>query len=430
MFCAQCGQRVTAAMNYCPQCGTPVVVLPAFAPGPDSWRATAVADPPAKSLIARVKAILLSPSTEWTAVAAEASSPRAIYLRYVAPLSAIGVLAGLIGRAVMGLTAGPLGETGVALPAGIGSALVSYLLTFVSVFVVARLIDLLAPRFGGERNALRALKLTAYSYTPVWIAGILRLVPALDMLAVLTGLYGLYLLYVGFPVLMRCPVDKSAPYAIVPALCAITLALAGILAGNAADSGERASDGSSMAHVGEPERGSASTDPATDAELAASLNAVGTIDADGADVEPIDFRKLKELLPETLAGMKRTDASAQSGEAMGIKGSSATARYTDGAGASLNVDISDMASLSGLAGLASRLAPSMQKETDAGYERTSKLNGQIVHERYDRRTKNGEISIILAERFNVAVRGNGVDAPTLRTAISQIDMAGLVALAK
>jgi hypothetical protein len=115
---------------------------------------------------------------------------------------------------------------------------------------------------------------------------------------------------------------------------------------------------------------------------------------------------------------------------MGIKGSSATARYTDGAGASLNVDISDMASLSGLAGLASRLAPSMQKETDAGYERTSKLNGQIVHERYDRRTKNGEISIILAERFNVAVRGNGVDAPTLRTAISQIDMAGLVALAK
>ena len=136
------------------------------------------------------------------------------------------------------------------------------------------------------------------------------------------------------------------------------------------------------------------------------------------------------MLPETLAGMKRVDVTGQSGEAMGIKGSSATARYTDGAGASLNVDISDMGSLAGLAGLASRFDPSMEKQTETGYERTSKVNGQIVHERYDLRAKNGEISIILAERFNVAVRGNGVEPATLQGAIKQIDMAGLVALAK
>ncbi len=58
------------------------------------------------------------------------------------------------------------------------------------------------------------------------------------------------------------------------------------------------------------------------------------------------------------------------------------------------------------------------------------MNGQIVHERYDRRAKNGEISIILAERFNVAVRGNGVDAAALQGAIKQIDLAAIVALAK
>jgi hypothetical protein len=72
----------------------------------------------------------------------------------------------------------------------------------------------------------------------------------------------------------------------------------------------------------------------------------------------------------------------------------------------------------------------MEKETETSYERTSKVNGQIVHERYDRRGKSGEISIILAERFNVAVRGNGVEPATLQCAIKQIDMAGLVALAK
>ena len=171
-------------------------------------------------------------------------------------------------------------------------------------------------------------------------------------------------------------------------------------------------------------------DPKASADLTAALNAVGAIVSGGKDVQPVDFRKLREMLPETLAGMKRVDVTGQSGEAMGIRGSSATARYTDAAGASLNVDISDMGSLSGLAGLASRFDPSMDKETETGYERTSKVNGQIVHERYDRRAKSGEISIILAERFNVAVRGNGVDAATLQAAIKQIDMAGLVALAK
>ncbi|HKW80004.1 MAG TPA: hypothetical protein VJQ49_03245, partial [Casimicrobiaceae bacterium] len=74
--------------------------------------------------------------------------------------------------------------------------------------------------------------------------------------------------------------------------------------------------------------------------------------------------------------------------------------------------------------------PKMEKETDTGYERTSKVNGQIVHERYDRRARSGEINVILGERFNVAVRGNGVDAATLQAAIKEIDLPGIVALAK
>ena len=69
-------------------------------------------------------------------------------------------------------------------------------------------------------------------------------------------------------------------------------------------------------------------DPKASADLTAALNAVGAIVSGGKDVQPVDFRKLREMLPETLAGMKRVDATGQSGEAMGIKGSSATARPT------------------------------------------------------------------------------------------------------
>ncbi|MEP6996365.1 MAG: Yip1 family protein [Betaproteobacteria bacterium] len=386
---------------------------------------------PAVGLVARVRGILLSPSAEWPVIAAEPSSASTIYLRFVVPLAAIGVIAWFIGRTTIGVDVPLLGQVRTDAVAGIGAAVLGYLLSLVSVFVVAWLVNLLAPRFGGQRNSLRALKVTAYSFTPAWVAGVLYLLPALDVLALVAGLYGLYLLYVGLPVLMRCPDDKAPGYTIAPALCAIVLAFVGIFAAKADTDKTRISEGSSKLQQRSQQAGSgAFTLPATDADMTAALSAVGTIVSAGKDIQAVDFRKLRDMLPETLAGMKRTDATAQSGEAMGIKGSSATARYTDGAGASMNVDIADMGSLSGLAGLASRFDPSMEKETETGYERTSKISGQIVHERYDRRAKSGEISIILAERFNVAVRGNGVDAAALQSAIKQIDLAGIVALAK
>ena len=453
MFCAQCGQLVAEGMRFCPQCGAPIVVPApvAAAPNPVDGEALRGDGDAAHRLVARIKAILLSPSTEWPAIAAEPSSSAAIYGRYVASLAALGVVAGFIGRTVIGYDAPLLGHMRAGIAAGAGAALLGYLLSFVSVFVMAWLVDVLAPSFGGQRDSLRALKLTAYSYTPAWIAGVLQLVPALGMLALLAGCYGLYLLYVGLPVLMRCPKEKSLGYTVVLILCAIVVsvvitvlsncAAAGVgLAGLGATGGFDTSDKtrvsealSELQKIGEDAQKTAPP-PASatkaSADLTTALNAVGTIVSDGKDVQPVDFRKLKDMLPETLAGMKRVEATGQSGEAMDIKGSSATARYTDGAGASLNVDISDMGTLAGLAGLAARLDPAMEKETDTGYERTSKVNGQIVHERYDRRAKNGEISIILAERFNVAVRGNGVDAAALQGAIKQIDLAAIVALAK
>ena len=480
MFCAQCGQLVAEGMKFCPHCGAPVAALSPSAVAPESEETPAspaaapnpeAGDAGAGGLVARVKTILLAPSATWRAIAAEPSTAGAIYGRYVAPLAAIGVVAAFIGHTVIGYDVPLLGHMRTGIVAGLGAAVLGYLMSFVSVFVIAWLVDLLAPTFDGQRDPMRALKLTAYSYTPAWVAGILQLVPALGVLALLAGLYGLYLLYLGLPVLMRCPKEKSVGYTIVLVLCTIVVSvvigvlstcaatglglaaigatgrlgtpagtsdaggvIAGIFGGKSDADKARVSEAlSQLQKIGEDAQKAntrGAPDPKASADLTAALNAVGAIVSGGKDVQPVDFRKLKEMLPETLAGMKRVDTTGQSGEAMGIKGSSATARYTDGGGASLNVDISDMGSLAGLAGLASRFDPSMEKETATGYERTSKVNGQIVHESYDRRAKSGEISISLGERFNVAVRGNGVEPATLQDAIKQIDMAGLVALAK
>jgi hypothetical protein len=424
----------------------------------------------ASGLIARVKNILISPSTEWPVIAAESSSASGIYLGYVAPLVAIGVIATFLGHSMIGLPL--LGRVGVG--AGLAHAISSFALSFLGVLLIAWIVDLLAPTFGGQRDSLAALKVTAYSFTPGWVAGVLNLIPMLGILAIFAALYGLYLLYVGLPVLMRCPRDKSVGYTVVTVLCAIvtggviamltTCAVAGLgLLGIGAISGlsahgDRAASGDAAAVLSNLFGGKSDADKARvnealvtlekigeqadraeksriagstgQLDVEAALGAVGQIMSGGKDVQPVDFHKLRDMLPESLPGMPRREASGQSGEAMGFKGSSATGRYSDAAGASITIEIADMASLSGLAGLAGRFDPSMEKETDTGYERTRQVDGQLLHERYDRRARSGEVAMILGDRFAVTVHGSGVDATALTGALRQVDLTRLASAAR
>jgi hypothetical protein len=227
MFCAQCGKPALDDAISCSHCGA---LLPSLGWAPKtaaSASGSAPADEPASGRLVfdvraggrlrRVREILLAPATEWPVVAAEPSPARSIYLGYVAPLVAIGVVAAFLGHSFVGLPL--IGRIGVG--AALAHAVFSYALAFVGVYVIALIVDLLAPSFGGKRDPLAALKVTAYSFTPAWVAGIFNLIPILGVLTIVGALYGLYLLYLGLPVLMRCPAERAVGYTIVTVLCAI-----------------------------------------------------------------------------------------------------------------------------------------------------------------------------------------------------------------
>ena len=165
-------------------------------------------------LIERVKAILLIPEAEWLVIAREPDDTAALLTRYVAVLALIPALAGFFGVSLFG------GNRSVL--AGLIGAAVSYLLTFAAVFIVAHIVDAVAPTFGVQKNFPNALKLTVYSYTPAWLAGIFLLLPALSSLT-LVGLYGGYLLWLGLPPLMQAPRGKALPYAGAVVLCAFII---------------------------------------------------------------------------------------------------------------------------------------------------------------------------------------------------------------
>jgi Yip1 domain len=157
-----------------------------------------------KWLLRRLKGILLTPHTEWLAVAQEKGDTSALFIRYVAILAVIPALARFIGAALVGRYA-PVGSS-------LSGALVIYLSSFAIVYGLALIIDMLAPMFGAQKDFAAALKLAVYAATPVWIAGIFLLVPGLSFLVIL-GLHGVCLLWTGLPILMPVPPEKALPYA-------------------------------------------------------------------------------------------------------------------------------------------------------------------------------------------------------------------------
>jgi hypothetical protein len=176
----------------------------------------------AMNLVDRVKRILLSPKTEWEVIDAEAATPSELYTRYIMPLAAIGPIAQLIGFSVFGISVPFVGTYRVPIGSAITQAVVSYLLMLAGTYLLALIIDALAPTFNGQRSQIQALKLAAYSLTASWVAGIFGLFPPLAILGVL-GLYSLYLLYLGLPVLMKAPREKAMAYTAVVILAAIVL---------------------------------------------------------------------------------------------------------------------------------------------------------------------------------------------------------------
>ena len=174
-------------------------------------------------LVGRVKNILLQPKSEWPVIEAEQTSTQELYTSYIMPLAAIGPAAMLIGMSLIGVQVPFMGTMRFSLSSLLTQTLVTYALGLAAVYVLALIINALAPTFGGTGNQMQALKVAAYGATASWVGGIFHLLPALGFLAFLAGLYTLYLLYLGLPVLMKSPPDRSLGYTVSVVIAAIVL---------------------------------------------------------------------------------------------------------------------------------------------------------------------------------------------------------------
>lgn len=409
------------------------------------------------SIVDRIKNICLTPNTEWPVIAQETTPAGSLISGYVAPLAAVGAIAGFIGGSIIGRTLPFLGTYRVPMVGGLILACFTVVMAIVSVFILSLIINALAPTFGGQPDSAQALKVAAYSYTPAWVAGVLQVFPLLGILAIFGALYGLYLLYLGLPRLMKCPEDKAIGYTAVVVVCAVILTVvvtatgglivgAGLLGSGALTTAarERSTAGEVQFDKDSPmgklqalgkklEESNKKMDAAQksgdqNAQVAAAFESLGTVFGGGKRVDPIAIDQLKPFVPDTFAGLPKTRSSAEKNGIAGLMVSKAEATYSDGAGKSVTLDISDTGGVSGLVSLASWAAVQEEKEDDNGSERTRKVNGRIVHERISKTGGTNEFGIVLGDRFMVSAKSSDVNFDQLKTAVSALDLAKLEAL--
>lgn len=397
------------------------------------------------NLIERVKNISFNPSKEWEVIAPETTTTGELYKNYIIPLAAIGPVAALVGMTAFGARVPFLGWSyRTPLAQLLPMQITSYVIALLSVFLLSLVINALAPSFGGHKSNVQALKLAAYAYTPSWIAGVLLLLPSFGMLALLAGFYGLYLFYLGATPLLNVPRDKAVGFTAVTVICAFVLAIIGSvltasLVGtgmSAMMTGDRATPESGAPMAGMEKFAKQMAAVQKTAEAAAktvSETAPKTPDPATSDepapVEAVHQDKLRALLPETVLGFSRDSIQASKGGFGAFMVSTAEATYREKAGnRSVDIAISDMAAqpLIGLAGLWG----AMEQETDnsESYSKTGKINGRPTRLTMQKDGSSSEYSVVVADRFLVAIHGHAVGLDALKTVAAALPDAKLEAM--
>jgi hypothetical protein len=373
----------------------------------------------ASGIVARAKAILLKPNEEWPVIAAEPDDTAGLFTGYAVPLAAIGPVCAflhgqLFGYGMFGISWRP------SLISGLAGMVSSYVVALVGLFVMAMIVDWLAPKFEGSPNRAAALKLVVYGATAGFLAGFAQLLPGLGILGVL-GLYSFYLFYTGAAPLMKVPQEKAVAFTAVSFLCAVVLALVvsavtrpvmGLFGGGApalSDSGE------------------------VSGKL--SVPGVGSIDVDkmkqaseqmeqASKKPPIAAAELQALLPASIGSYQRTAVESTGVNGMG---SSADGTYTSGDN-SFHLKVSDIAALGALAGVTSALGVEQSRQDADSYEKTGTVDGHMQTESWNTSSHSGKFGRMFGNRVMVEAEGSAASIDELKAAVASLDAGKLASL--
>lgn len=368
-----------------------------------------LARPTAAGYTARIRGLLLAPTAEWTAIAAERPTQRQLFLRWALPLTLVFFLAPQLGAIAF-----PTQIDGRPVAPSLARALYTTLVgtAFMAggVWALAWIVDYFAQGFGGKRDPAQAMKLAVYSGTGLWLSGLIGLAPPLLLLGAV-GIVSIYTLYRGLPVLMGAPQDKALPYTASVVGAAATIAVVLMALSNC------------MAMF---------ADAPPPAKAPREIGASAPAKAIAIDpAAPIDADKLRRLAPDAMpGGWVRTALTRNAGGALGFTGPTVEATFENGARRIVlrAIDLGQGGAAAPSAAL--RATRPVQDDPRALVRHEAGVSGYVFEET-DRVSGATRLLAVYGERIALALEGSGgVTVGQLREALALIDSIRVEQIAK
>lgn len=167
-------------------------------------------------------------------------------------------------------------------------------------------------------------------------------------------------------------------------------------------------------------------------EMQDAMKALGMLMGGGGatnNTAVIHQRQLRDLLPAEFNGMKRSNTEAGKNAAFGMSVSYAQATYTQGGG-SIEIKLSDISAMGEFMKMAQYAWThnEVERESDDGYERTTKIQGFAAQESYDSRYQAGKVQVMVDGRFMVEVTSQGVTMDNVMELLKAVNLKKLAAL--
>ena len=386
-------------------------------------------------IVARAQGLILQPTAEWRKIDPEPASIQGLYTTWLVPIALIPAICSLIMLAVIGVGVPGIAVVKLPILTAVIHAIVQFFVFLGMTYVFALVIDYLAPNFGGQKNQIQAFKVAAYTPIAACLAAVLQLVPWLGGLLMLFGLYSIYIMHRGLGVLMKPAPDKTTGYtvsvilvmfvvglitvfvlgALMPINRMSAFSMPGVQNTTTTESGSITINGNTV-DIGALEKAAK--------QMEQAANSGGDVNVN-LNANPVDTEKLKALLPDSLAGLPRTEIST--GGATGMGG--ATAVYESG-DKRLEVSIADLGAMGALGGMAGAFSANSSRETSDGYERTHMVDGRMTVEKVSRGGKTASYGALVANRFMLNVDGRNVTPDEAKAAFNAIGVARVEAAAK
>jgi len=225
---------------------------------------------------------------------------------------------------------------------------------------------------------------------------------------------------------------SNMKYLKLPILLLLALCIATVSPSCSGDTSENASEEDTSYEDQADDEAIDMSDPASALQgMAEKMQEAADQMEKGEQTEVINFRELKKLLPKKVAGLNMEDSEGETAGGMGFKVSNVEAQYSDeSSDKRIDITITDVGGATmALMGIAAWSSLEYEKDTDEGYERTTMIDGHKAFEKYYSANQDGEIGVIVADRFVVTVKGRQIEMDDLKSALNKIDLDDLADLA-